>query len=379
MRWLGMKTIRKEDAIKDFWNRVDSSNLKWLRDGILFLTVHGSWAYGTNIETSDVDIKGFAVPPREYYLGVSKAFEQAEFRDPDSVVYELRKFFKLASDSNPNILEILYTDESDWIFCGPVARNIVRNKHLFLSKRAFYTFFGYARAQLKRINSHYRWLKNPPSCPPTRTEFGLSEKPIIAKEQLSMVITDIQKKIEEWDIDWSQLAPSEKINMQSRITTMFAELNMISEDRWTGAAKLLGYEDNFIHYVQKEREYKGKCADWSSFQNWKETRNPQRAVIEAKFGYDTKNAMHLVRLIRMCREILESGRVVVKRPDSGELISIREGAMKYDELVEWADKQEMELAGLYKTCSILPRSPDMSKIDALAEESICSALSIQKI
>jgi len=46
-------------------------------------------------------------------------------------------------------------------------------------------------------------------------------------------------------------------------------------------------------------------------------------VLEAKFGFDTKHAMHLIRLLRMAREILETGVVHVKRPDAEELSAIR--------------------------------------------------------
>ncbi|AEZ66297.1 hypothetical protein phiTE_131 [Pectobacterium phage phiTE] len=36
-------------------------------------------------------------------------------------------------------------------------------------------------------------------------------------------------------------------------------------------------------------------------------RNAARHELEEKFGYDTKHAMHLVRLLRMSQEILETG------------------------------------------------------------------------
>jgi predicted nucleotidyltransferase len=349
-------------------------NLTWLVDNTIFLTLHGSHAYGTNTPSSDVDVKGIAIPPTEYYLGFSKGFEQAEFKDPDGVVYEIRKFFKLARDCNPNIIEVLHTDESDWISVHPVGRKIIENRHIFMSKKAYYTFFGYARAQLKRINTHYRWLKNPPKAPMTRAEFGLPERPILPPDQLSAAMADIQKKVESWDINWDLIEPSERIGMQERLSLQLAEVGLAMDSRWVPAAKLLGYDDNFILYVQKEREYKTKCADWDSYQEWKKSRNPQRAVLEEKFGYDTKHGMHLVRLIRMCREILTTGEVLVKRPDREELLAIRNGALPYEEMVEWADKQENELATVYQTSTALPKTPDERSIDALCEDSIRSFL-----
>ncbi len=44
----------------------------------IFLTQHGSHAYGTNIETSDYDFKGVCIPTIDYFLGFDKNFEQLE-------------------------------------------------------------------------------------------------------------------------------------------------------------------------------------------------------------------------------------------------------------------------------------------------------------
>ena len=95
-------------------------NLPWLSKNTLILCRHGSWAYGTNTPESDEDFKGVAVAPREMYLGFSKTWEQAESKEPDLVIYELRKFFNLAAGGNPNITELLYVDPSDHILISPL-------------------------------------------------------------------------------------------------------------------------------------------------------------------------------------------------------------------------------------------------------------------
>lgn len=354
--------------------RTAQSNLKWLPPAIVFATRHGSWAYGTNIATSDIDVKGIAIPPAEYYFGFNKVFEQAEFKDPDCVIYEISKFFRLARDSNPNIIEILNTDESDWITVSPLGRKILDHKQDFLSMKAKHTFAGYAHAQLKRINTHYRWLKNPPNAPPTRAEFGLPERPAIDPNQMQAAMTEIQKKIESWDVNWEIVDPAERILMQERLSAMFAEVNLAMEDKFIPAAKSLGFDENFILLIQTEQAYKQKIADWGSYQEWKRSRNPQRSELEAKFGYDTKHGMHLVRLMKMCREIITTGKVNVRRPDAEELLSIRYGAWTYEKLIEWSDQQEKELNELYKTCKVIPHMPDSIKLDALCTEIVMEAL-----
>ena len=367
-----MKTIIQKPELRTFYK----GSHKWLVPNTLFLTLSGSHAYGTNIETSDVDVKGFCVAPREHYIGlpVTKPFEQAEFKDPDGVVYELRKFFKLATECNPNIIETLHTDESDWCGVTPLGRKIIDHRDLFVSKNAMYTFGGYAKGQLHRINNHYRWLKNPPTAAPTREEFGLPTRPVMNQEQMGAALTSIKKKIESWDINWDLLEPAERIIMQDRLASMLAEVNTSLENRWISAGKTLGYDDNFIHMLQMEQGYNQKLADWNSYLTWKEERNPQRAELEKKFGFDTKHAAHLVRLQRMRREILTTGKVIVKRPDAEELLAIRYGAWTYEQLIEWADKEDKEAVELYRNCKLIPAQADRNKISDLCSEIIAELL-----
>lgn len=81
-----------------------------------------------------------------------------------------------------------------------------------------------------------------------------------------------------------------------------------------------------------------------------------------QFGYCTKNAMHLVRLLRMAREILETGEVNVKRKDAEELLAIRNGKWTLPELVEYAEMMDKELTSVAERSS-LPEQPDMKEID----------------
>ncbi len=127
----------------------------------------------------------------------------------------------------------------------------------------------------------------------------------------------------------------------------------------------LGFDDNFLAMLQSEKAYRAKKQEWDNYQGWLVNRNRARSELEAKFGYDTKHAMHLVRLLRMCREILETGNVTVKRPDRDELLAIRAGAWTYEQLVAWADAQDALMDDLYAR-SPLPRAPDVKALDALS-------------
>lgn len=344
-----------------------SSHLSWIENNTIFFTLHGSRAYGTHVDDqSDYDYKGICIPEKKYFLGSQHRFEQAELKDPDTTIYEIRKFFNLAAASNPNVIEVLFTDPSDHLLVSPAGQVILDNKEKFLSKRIRFTFAGYAHGQLKRIKLHRRWLLSPAKEPPTRKELGLPEQTLIPQDQLMAAQAEIQKEIDRFQFDFMEdLGESNKIMIRGVMEEMLAELKITADDHWMAAARKIGFDDNFIFLMQKEREYVGKKREWDQYQNWKVTRNPKRAADEAKYSYDAKHAYHLVRLIKMCKEIITTGKVIVKRPDRDELLHIRNGGWKYDQLIEFAEKEEKEIDELYKTSNVLPSKPDIQYLDDL--------------
>lgn len=346
----------------------NSPNLKWIGDRTVLLVRHGSHAYGTSTPASDEDFKGVAIPTKEYFFGATKKFEQAELRapDPDAVIYDIRKFFNLAAECNPNIIEVLHTDPSDHFIVDPIGKIILEHKDDFLSKKIKHTFLGYSVSQLKRIKTHKRWLMNPPTHAPTRKEFGLPDETLIPQDQLTAASAEVQKELDRFQFDFMEdLSESTKIGIRSVMSDMLAELKITNEQHWLSASRKIGLSDNFIEIMQRERQYVGLKREFDQYQSWKTNRNPARAILEEKFGYDTKHAYHLVRLIRMCRETLTTGKVIVKRPDREELLSIRNGAWSYDKLIEFAEQEEKVLNSLYETSNALPRTANKEKIDQL--------------
>lgn len=161
-----------------------------------------------------------------------------------------------------------------------------------------------------------------PAAAPTRDAFGLPERTLVPRDQLGA-------------------------------------LSALEED---GVAPDLS--PNFLEMLAREKRYQAAKARWKQFQQWRRTRNPRRSALEKKFGYDTKHAMHLVRLQRMAREILETGAVQVRRPDRAELLAIRDGAWSHAELVERAEANQLAIQHAM-TNSSLPVSVDEDAIEAL--------------
>lgn len=302
---------------------------KEFHEGILFLTLHGSHAYGTATADSDCDIRGVCIAPKKYYTGYLHRFEHLERKEPHDIsIYELGKFFKLAADNNPNIIELLYIPREKWLYSTPLWERIVENRHLFLSKKAKFTFSGYAVSQLKRIKNHYLWLNTEQPHRPSREEYGLPEhmKMTVSEEQ-------VVHKLLQHDV-----LPNPEVVRE---------------------------------YITKEQRYREAYDKWDSYTNWQVHRNPYRHDLEEKYGYDTKHALHLVRLMRMCKEILLTEDVWVDRTtiDAAELLEIKRGKWTYKELIDWAENMDEHMNTLYPLSS-LQKEPDRIKIDDLCQELI---------
>lgn len=288
---------------------------------------HGSHAYGLNTPTSDEDFKGICIKPRDYYTGFLFNFEQQEHmasksEGVDSVVYSIDKFARLAADCNPNIIEILFCDDNDILKIDEFGEELRSMRKLFLSQKAKHTFSGYAVSQVKRLKTHRGYLMNPPDHVPTREEFGLSEEHKLSSSDIGIV---------------SKLYSNEAAMLSA------------------------GLHRDIVATFSREMAYHTAKKHYDQFEEHKKSRNPARYVLEKKFGMDTKHAMHCVRLMKMCKEILETGEVIVKRPDREELLGIRNGSMNYDDLIEYVARLEAECDAAYNN-SKLPKEPDRVKL-----------------
>jgi predicted nucleotidyltransferase len=354
-----------------------SKDLSWVKDNTIYLTKHGSHCYGTNRPDSDLDLRGICIPPKQYYLGILNSFEQSISNHPvDITVFAINKFTKLAMDANPNALEIIFTNPEDHIFVSPVGESLLGIRDSFLSKKARFTLAGYARSQLKRIHTHRRWLLNPILVKPERKDFDLPENhKLIPEHQLLEIEAAIRKVLDDWQPDTSGMDNDTAIKFKNDLYDILVDLRINHDDMDLYAARYLGLDDNLVEAFKKERQYKLALRDWSNYKDWEKERNQVRAELEAKYHYDTKHGMHLVRLYRQCIELLRDGKLNVKRPDAQELLEIRNGAWSFDQLISWADEQDKIIDDLYKT-STLPKEPNRTKINEWLINTVSESLNL---
>lgn len=351
-----------------------SPHLFWLKNGTIFLTLSGSRAYGLETETSDYDYRGVCIPPKEYFLGFNKRFEQASIDEPDTTIFDIRKFFNLLSSCNPNCIDILFTEPSDHLIVSEEGKILLEHREKFLSKQLKERYIGFAKSQAHRIRSHKKHLLSPMLAIPTREEMGLPTKPLIEKNQFDVIKSLIGKKLESWNPDFEPFTDSQKIYLQGKVADILTEIQITSDDKWLAAARTIGLDDNLIAIIKKEKEFENKISEWNSYQEWKKNRNPKRAILEAKYGFDLKHATQLVRLLTMGKEILETGKVQVKRThDREELMAIKTGLWNYEKLIDYADQIEAEVKIAYQN-STLPNQPDIKFLDNLCIELVEQSL-----
>jgi len=217
----------------------------------------GSTAHGTKIPKTDpnaiddIDIMGVAIADENVYLGLQK-FEQKEvkYKEWDSVVYEVKKFFSLLLKQNPNVLGLLWLRPEDYIYKDFIGQMMIEYRNMFISKQAYHSFVGYAHGQLHRM------------------------------EHLAC------------------------------------------------------------------KGYMGA----------------KRKELVEKFGYDCKNAAHLIRLLRMGIEFLQDGELHVYRKDADELKEIKSGKWTLEKVKHEADLLLIEAKMAYDRSS-LPEEPDFKKAE----------------
>lgn len=315
-----------------------SHNVKFNDFNYIFETVAGSHLYGTAKTESDVDVRGVFIPTEPYFYGFMLNIEQIEEKEPhDKVLYDIRKFCKLASECNPNIVELLFVPKSRGFMSDyPLLwtdewQEIHNNRHIFLSTRARHTFTGYAVAQLKRIKQHRNWLLHPPKSRPKRSDFGLpDDRKLVTEDQYNA----------------------------------FKELNDEYDDN---LIDLMELDINAMNVLQREKAFRNANKNWGQYENWKKQRNPQRAELEAKYGYDTKHASHLVRLISEGKELLLTGEITLPRPDAAELLRVRGGEYSYDELMDKIGDLDAKFDE-YEENSCLPYKSNVKACDKLCQE-----------
>ena len=148
---------------------------RWLPGNVQYETITGSTAYGVSAGTSDLDVYGWAIPPKEDLFphlrgeipGFGKPIKpfgvyqehHVEDRDApaghgrtyDLTIFGIVKFFGLAMENNPNVIDCLFTPATCVLHSTRVGNLVRENRRRFLHRGAWPKFKGYAYSQLHKL------------------------------------------------------------------------------------------------------------------------------------------------------------------------------------------------------------------------------------
>jgi hypothetical protein len=143
--------LRKRFQSQGLETAVASSDLY---DHVIYRCIIGSRAYGLEEESSDVDRRGFYLPPADLHWSLPGVPEQLENDETQECYWEIRKFLLLALKANPNVLECLYSPLVE--YATPLAQELLDQRHLFLSRMVYQTYNGYVLSQFKKLEGDIR-------------------------------------------------------------------------------------------------------------------------------------------------------------------------------------------------------------------------------
>ena len=244
------------------------------------------------------------------------------------------KLITLLSNCNPNTIELIGLKPEHYLYIHPIGQELLDNAEMFLSKKAIYSFGGYATSQLRRLDNK-------------------SARKLGQEERMQHVLNSIMNAFYTF--------PEKYFNFPEDAIKLYVDKG-IQED----------YETEVFMDIQLKHyplnDYQGMWAEMKNIVRdySKIGKRNKHAIEHNKLG---KHMCHLVRLYLMCFDILEKGKIITYREDDHELLmALRNGeyldanSQPIPEFFEMVNELEKRLEYDSKNTS-LPDKPNYKAIE----------------
>lgn len=140
-------------------------------DNCIMVALTGSIAYGASTDNSDIDIFGITIPSEKFVrpskFGELEGFSVGRIQRWDEYqqhhiaygesqydlkIYSIVKFFQLAMNGNPNVIDMLFCPANCVLHIDTLMQRILMQKEIFLSKQCYDRFRGFAYNHLKSMS-----------------------------------------------------------------------------------------------------------------------------------------------------------------------------------------------------------------------------------
>jgi len=279
-----------------------------------YLTIMGSFAYGVSSDTSDMDVYGFCIPPKDIVFphtighieGFGKQIKRFEVfqqhhiqfkeKEYDLAIYNIVKYYQLCMENNPNMIDSLFTPIYCVLHQSQMGEYTRQHRQDFLHKGSFHKLKGYAFSQIQKAkNKSFKTL------------FDFCRIHSIPMSE------DFDEMRADWD----------RIDLRTDIKNKLLELYSLC---------VAG----------------GKP-------------NPKRVESIMKYGWDVKFGYHLIRLVDEAEQILVTGTLDLQRARE-HMKAVRSGLISLEEAEKWFAEKEASLEKLYHESKMVPYAPDEEKI-----------------
>jgi len=303
-----------------------------LGENIILLGLGGSYAYGTETEESDIDIRGIALNRKSDLIGMT-TFEQYVDSHTDTCIYSFNKMVALLLNCNPNVIELLGLKKEHYLYLNEIGQELLNHKDLFLSQRAIHSFGGYATAQLRRLQNAL-----------ARDSYPQREKEEHIYHSVQNALYSLKQRYESFE-EGSLKLYINRSNREDFETEIFMDVCLKHYP-------LRDYKNLWseMHNIVKDYDKLGK-------------RNKKKDD-----AHLNKHAMHLIRLFMIGIDLIEKGEVITYREAEQDLLmGIRNGQFQkadgtyeeaFFELVAAYERRFKE--AVHKTK--LPKEPNLGQV-----------------
>lgn len=334
------------------------------RDAMVFETISGSIAYGTNHAKSDVDIRGIYVLPEQAYLNLKAPLTQVSDEKGDIVYYTIQRFIELAASANPNIIEMLYMPDECIRYSSPIMQRLIEYREMFISRKAYKSHIGYAQAQIKKARGQNKWVNNPqPEEPPSKESFCY----VIPRDDGELPFRSISLQESEINLRECHCASLEHSPGMYRLYDYGDEAKgVFRNDMLVCESIPLDDESRCVGIlIFNKTAYERALSNHKNYWKWRRERNDHRWISQenGSMDYDAKNLMHTFRLLLSGENILRYGEPIVRF--TGEKLTLLKdilaGKFEYDQLIKMVEEKTTVMAELHEQCTL----PDESNAEAL--------------
>jgi predicted nucleotidyltransferase len=300
-------------------------NLSKIADDNKILEIRvGSHLYGTNTPSSDLDYAGVFLPIKEFVFGFQRVEEvNLSIKDKDEAgkntqnavdrkLYEFRKFVKLAMENNPNIIEQLFVNEPNIVYINDAGRALLAQRYKFPHQGLLQKFKGYAFSQKHKMvirTDNFHELDN---------AFNYL-KDYAEQKELLIELRDKRLPFIKFTRDYCVIGD---LNLQKGI-----------------------YVKKAVSMIEERLSKVGN-----------------RKSLITKYGFDTKFASNLIRLLLEGKELISEGEIKFPLSYKDTVLAIKQGQWTIKEVLDYSDQLEAEI-DMAAEKSELPKKPRFDEIE----------------